>query len=169
VNRRGAFLAQARSDLAAYDALCRSKSLSPCHQLHYLQMLTEKIARAARMAAGVSNAHEMSHKAFSKLAAILARSDYAAKRLKMDKASYRHFLRRAHDIARDIEQLAPAIGTGPNVEYPWEGRDAAGEMTWYVPADYAFPVYHRLRQADGANLLKLVRILIEDFDAVMGH
>jgi hypothetical protein len=169
VNRREAFLEQARSDLTAYDELCRSKSLSPCHQLHYLQMLTEKIARAARMSAGVSNANEMSHKAFSKLAAILGRSDYAAKRLEMDKTSYRHFLRRAHDIARDIEQLAPAIGTGPNVEYPWEGRDAEGEMTWHVPAKYPFPVYLRLRQADGANLLKLVRILIEDFDAVMGE
>jgi hypothetical protein len=169
VSRRDPFLAQARSDLAAYDGLCRLKDLSPCHQLHYLQMLTEKIARALRMAAGVSNAHEASHKAFSKLTAILERSDFAAKRLAMDKASYRHFVKRAHGLAREIEQLAPAIGTGPNVEYPWEGRDDSGATTWHVPAEYPFPVYLRLRQADGVNLLKLVRILINDFDAVMGE
>jgi hypothetical protein len=169
VSRRDAFLAQARSDLTAYDALCTLKSVSPCHQLHYLQMLTEKISRAARMAAGVSNAHEASHKAFSKLTAILERSDFAAKRLGMDKASYRHFVKRAHGLAREIEELAPAIGTGPNVEYPWEGRDGDGAIIWHVPADYPFPVYLRLRQADGVTLLKLVRILIENFDAVMGE
>jgi hypothetical protein len=58
VNRRQAFLAQARSDLTAYDDLCKVKDLSSCHRLHYLQMFTEEIARAARMAAGMSNADQ---------------------------------------------------------------------------------------------------------------
>ena len=74
----------------------------------------------------------------------------------------------ARGVASDIWQLAPAIGTGPNVEYPWEGRDAEGDLVWYVPAEYPSPVYLRLRQPDGANLLKLVRILIESFSAVTG-
>lgn len=37
------YLAQARSDLRAYDLL---EPAEPCHRIHYLQMATEKLAKA---------------------------------------------------------------------------------------------------------------------------
>ena len=43
-----AFLAQARSDWNVYRLLSESREPS-CHALHYLQMATEKLAKAYRM------------------------------------------------------------------------------------------------------------------------
>lgn len=40
---QGLYLAQVRSDLRAFDSLAKA---DPCHQIHYLQMITEKLAKA---------------------------------------------------------------------------------------------------------------------------
>lgn len=45
----GAFIAQARSDFQVYRHLAQSPEFAVCHALHYLQMATEKLARAYRL------------------------------------------------------------------------------------------------------------------------
>ncbi len=43
-----AFAAQSRSDWQVYTLLAAEPSIPACHQLHYLQMACEKIAKAYR-------------------------------------------------------------------------------------------------------------------------
>ena len=47
-----AFLQQARSDWQAYNLVDHS-TLPSCHAMHYLQMATEKLAKAALLAGGM--------------------------------------------------------------------------------------------------------------------
>jgi hypothetical protein len=53
------------------------------------------------------------------------------------------------------------------VEYPWEGRDAAGDMTWLVPAEHPFRLLSRMHtNIRGYQLPQLLRRLFERFDAI---
>ena len=52
MNWTSAFARQAQSDFLARDQLLVNPRLPECHQLHYLQMAFEKLAKAHLIAAG---------------------------------------------------------------------------------------------------------------------
>jgi hypothetical protein len=99
LNRRQGFILQARSDFAIFRHLLDQPraSVPECHALHYLQMASEKLAKAILDAQGVA-ADPYSHIAFSNLPYRLARADIA-RAVGYDNArSYRAFLRRAAPV-----------------------------------------------------------------------
>jgi len=133
-------------------------------------MATEKITKAAVGAiTGMPAKH--SHVAFSQLEHFLRRRDVARALGYARYPTYVDVLKRTAPLRRQIEQLHPQVTTGPdegpNVEYPWEGRDAEGRAVWYVPAAHHFGLLPTLRQTpDGRSLLAFLERLITRFDAL---
>lgn len=160
-----AFIAQARSDWAVYEILAVQRDVEPCHRLHYLQMVCEKVAKAYRLrdtTAPVDNIVSR-HSGFAKFVApffiAVLKDEYRNR-----EAQLRQLLRQARAIAREIEKLAPAIdrlAAPENAEYPWE-RD--GQVT--APCSYGFPSLDLLRQAGGRAFLNLVERALDDFENV---
>ena len=160
-----AFLRQARSDFSIYQLLHETEGLPKCHELHYLQMNTEKLAKAVRLVFGGSSAAGYSHAAFSKLAGVLRMHRPTAAAMDMEPRAFRHFIRRTSALMAEIEQLHPQLGAAANVEYPWRGRDASGSSTWHAPIDYHFPITSKLNHyPDGQSLLKLIDRSIHNFN-----
>jgi len=126
-------------------------------------MATEKLAKAIGLestAAGFGRTHV----AFSKTIRILRNTPRLASTLDMTAKEYSHFSSRGFGISRAIEELHPQVPTagtvdGANVEYPWRLGGA-----WKAPCDHEFEVAEVLRSADGQRLLKLIGILLRDFD-----
>lgn len=174
----GAYLRQARSDFAVFRLLIgQDRSLvHECHPLHYLQMATEKLAKAAMLRLGVEGFDRFSHVAFSQLPYQLRRRDVAATMGWANFDAYRTFLRKSAPLFREIDELNPAVDTqgaagapreGPNVEYPWQSRDAAGSLHWTAPANHRFDLADRLRRSgEAATVLHFVHALMERFDEV---
>ena len=169
MTQQEAFLAQARSDYDVYKRLKNVDGLPACHWLHYLQMATEKLAKAIRMAFWATGADKESHVAFSKLLGVLQNAPQTAAALKMKSAAFKQLCRRTQPIIDEIERLAPAVGSGPNVEYPWQQRDAEGIFTWISPIDHAFGVERTLQSPNGDALLKLTELLLTDFERIVGR
>jgi hypothetical protein len=148
-----------------------------CHPLHYFQMATEKLAKAAFLALG-QPFDAFSHVAFSHLPTLLARRDVAMALGYHRFDAFRSFLSRSAPLFRKVDELNPAVGLptpgggpkdGPNVEYPWQARDAAGAVTWIVPAEYDFGFLDKLlRSGDAARMLAFVRVLVERFEPIFG-
>ena len=158
---------QAGSDLDAHEAL-RETDLPGCHHLHLLQMATEKLAKAISLNSSPTG-FGRTHVAFSKVTGALRVHSPLAGRLGWSVAKYQHFRERAHRLMRAIEELHPQVPTdgvpdGPNVEYPWERPDGS----WMAPASFRFPAEDWLRSADGIALLKLVRVVANDFNRLFG-
>jgi len=146
-----------------------------CHPLHYLQMATEKMSKAAFEALGVTT-DLFSHVAFSHAPYHLARRDVARALGYKDFNVYRDFLRRAAPFFRRVDELSPSVGLqtpggaatdGPNVEYPWQARNAAGALIWIAPAERGFGLLAQIeRGGDAARMVEFVRTLLDRFDAV---
>jgi hypothetical protein len=164
LNQREAFLAQARSDFAVCEHL-RAQDLAPCHWMHYLQMTTEKLAKAVRLSPAGGATFKHSHVAFSKLSAILRRQTVLAPTLHMETNSYREFIDQTSALRAGIEQLAPDVAGGrPNAEYPWEARDHSGQLRWWAPCDWTFPIEAEMRSPQGHALLKLITLLLRQYE-----
>jgi hypothetical protein len=173
-----AYRRQAQSDFRVYELLAGEKraDVPECHALHYLQMATEKIAKAAFLALQVEGFDKYSHVAFSELRRHLKRRDLAPKLAFRSFRSYRAFLKRAGSLFRRIDELSPAVGPqqpgggpkeGPNSEYPWRARDDAGQVVWHVPAEHSFGLLAELEQTTrGAQVIDFVHTLIARFDGV---
>jgi hypothetical protein len=173
-----AFLRQARSDFEVFQLLSEQDGsrVPECHPLHYLQMATEKLAKAAFIALGVQVGYRFSHVAFSHIPDHLCRRDVAHALGWQDFRAYQRFLARTAGLFRAIDELSPGVGPqqpgggsseGPNAEYPWIARDESGEMTWHAPADQRFDLLDKLhRSGDGATLFLFVRTLLERFNGV---
>lgn len=179
MKQHDALLRQARSDYAVFELLEQEDrdDVPECHPLHFLQMATEKLAKAAFLALGVP-IDRFSHVAFSHIPYQLVRSDIARSLGFRDFKAYRQFLIRAAPLFREMDELNPSVGLqmpgggpkdGPNVEYPWEGREPDGTATWVVPAEHRFSLLNKLRRpGDAARMLVFVRTMLDRFDAVIG-
>ena len=177
MTRADAFVAQARSDYRVFRLLLEAdRQIVPeCHPLHYLQMATEKLAKAAMSASDVEH-ERYSHIAFSTLPRQLARRDVARKLGYPTFDAYRAFLRRTAPLFRRIDELNPSVGpagvgTGagnsPNVEYPWLGRDELGSEAWVVPARFSFGIAGKAtRRGDFLQVLRFVEALLHRFDTI---
>ena len=154
-----AFHAQARSDFLVYEHLA-AQSLPECHALHYLQMAAEKVAKAVILRSNPTFGN--SHVAFSILPHHLARPDLGRALGWQDDRKYLAFLKAVKPLLRAVEELCPAIESGVNTEYPWEGRAADGTMAWQVPAEHRFGLMPRLRRPYyGVPLHQFMRLLLD--------
>lgn len=160
-----AFIAQARSDWALWGLLAGRKDVPVCHELHYLQMACEKLAKAYRLRDTVSPVEELvsRHTGFAKFLVpfciTVLKDEYRSK-----DAQFRGILSRTRAIAREIEKLAPAIdclAVPENAEYPWE-RD--NQVT--APCTYGFPALQLLRQPGGRMFLNLIERALGDYESV---
>lgn len=170
-----AFLRQARSDFAIYELLAREdRAMVPeCHPLQHLQMATEKLAKAAYERLDLTT-DLFSHLAFSLFPWHLARRDVAEALGFPNFRAYQTFLRRTAPLFRRIDELCPSVGPqgsasraiGENVEYPWDGRDRNGAVTWTAPADHEFGLLDKLMSSgDASRMVELVRRLLDRFEA----
>ncbi len=129
-------------------------------------MSVEKLAKAALQRAGHDSGY--THEAFSSLRHHLKRRDVARALGYPNFSTFRDFLDRSAGLFGEAEALHPDVPSGvdgPNVEYPWQARDADLMLTWRTPTDHDFLILKKLQtSADGAQMIDLIRLLIERFD-----
>lgn len=132
-----AYLAQARSDYAILKRL-DAPEVECCHRLHYLQMVTEKLAKAMLTPPRCAEPAPMTHTAFVRMLQVLKIRPEIRRQLGFrDAKVFKNYVDSLLDAAAKIEHLSPdqAGLTRPNPEYPWQTQPG-GEVQ--SPADYAF-------------------------------
>lgn len=158
-----AFWEQAQSDWKAYRAI-QSLPLDDCHALHYLQMTTEKLAKAMLLARGTDISEvRYSHKGFLRFLQLAARHPALPRQFNMPVRQFLEYVRSTLPLAGAIEHLAPALAQdGPNSEYPWQ--ETTGTIR--IPASYQFSASAQLKQPNGRKLLRLTQALLEQFESL---
>lgn len=163
-----AFIKQARSDWAVYRLLAATPGIAACHQLHYLQMACEKLAKAYRLRdEGVDVDETVSkHTGFEKFIAAFLLCPTMNAEYRGKDAQRKELLKSARSFARAIERLAPAIdrtATPENAEYPWEWE--AGKSV-VAPCEYEYPTLSLLEAARGRTFLNLLERAFRDFEKI---
>ena len=151
-----AYYEQARSDWALFTELLARADVSPSHSLHYLQMATEKLAKAYRFRDTETAVDTLltSHVGFHQFLNVFLRSpvmrlEYSGRTAQLE--------RLRHDcgkLSRAVEKLAPGVdrvGHPGNTEYPWSTGDAV-----VIPVRWSFPELSLLREPAGRIFLKFV-------------
>lgn len=161
----GAFALQSRSDWQVYNLLAGEPLLPDCHELHYLQMACEKIAKAYRCRDTTADFVDLlkRHVGFTKFMGSFLSSPSIKEAYRGRDAQLREISRFARGLAREIEKLAPAVdraGAPENAEYPWESGDKVTS-----PCQYSYPRLSLLTSAGGRTLLKLIDKAIQDFES----
>jgi hypothetical protein len=136
----------------------------PCHQLHYIQMIAEKLGKAYFWR--TKKAPRKSHAYFvSFLKALLDRSAAEVGRIAaafgFDRAGdFEAWATAVSPLAYEVERLSPdSANDGPNPEYPWP-RHAPTEY----PAGFNFQVWQRLTDTGrGRQLLKVLEAAVREF------
>jgi hypothetical protein len=154
---------QSRSDHKVL-LLLRKNNADPCHQLHYLQMVTEKLAKAylwrsgkpppkkhagfAQFMKSLGDIHPSNR---ARLATVLGFKNFK---------SLRTWIRSALPLVYELERLAPATAqNGPNPEYPWP-QDAPTEC----PARHQFALWGLLANTGhGRQLVQVIQTLVDKF------
>jgi hypothetical protein len=131
-----AYLRQAESDFRVFLLVKDREEVEACHKLHYLQMATEKLAKAflsfrtqGRRQPSVHDVLILFVKATIKYAPV-------ARAFRMASLSdYGEYVRQnILPVTAELQDLYPKGSEDkPNVEYPWE---ANGQL--YTPTDYSF-------------------------------
>ena len=153
---RESFFEQARCDYAQYRVLNASKG-STCHQLHFLQMATEKLAKAFLCAPSNTPPAKTHYAIVQVLNASKGRPEFRkALGYEGNYHAYCAYIDSLLEIAEGVEKLAPVgANTKVNPEYPWKDDD--GEVQ--CPARYAFSEFERTKLVKfNALLLALFRV-----------
>lgn len=150
---RNAFLRQAQSDFLTFEKQLRDAPA--CHRLHFLQMASEKLAKAILARPG--QRPPAKHNAFAGM--IKAMPQAVARAIGLETNSQIISLRKELlPCARELEELAPSGGVDkPNAEYPWQGPRGV-----VSPLDYNF----RLLSPNNAPMKKLIKLIdrcLKDF------
>jgi hypothetical protein len=122
MNWKDAFLKQSYSDYDIFQYLQKSQNkIAFCHQLHYLQMATEKFAKA-QLCIDDDPPGKMTHFVLVKyLQTIKGRSDIKRRLgFQYKNTQFQNLINQVLPIAKKIEELAPSGTNNPNPEYPWE-------------------------------------------------
>jgi hypothetical protein len=155
---------QAKSDHEILDLL-RSQGVDHCHELHYLQMVTEKLAKAYFWR--TSSAPPRNHTGFVQFMRRLG----AASRSEQESIAsvfaftrfedFQQWIRTTLPLAYALEKLAPALAqNGPNPEYPWPHNAPIDS-----PASHDFDVWRQLTETgSGRQLLKVIKQAVDRFD-----
>lgn len=153
---------QAKSDHDAF-VLLRRQGLPQCHSLHYLQMVTEKIAKAYFWRSG--HPPPRSHAGLVQLLRFLGQVRQTERERLANLFSFNRFedfqnwIRSILPIAYDLERLAPDLcNNGPNPEYPWPHAQPE-----FAPASHDFAVWRTLASGRGRDLMRVIRIAVERF------
>jgi hypothetical protein len=132
-----AYARQGAADLSVYHELvklCTAGTIEDCHEMHYLQMAIEKLARAYMLkhSKGDRTRYLNSHVAVNDFAQIYVSSLEWAPRFDGNRGLWSQ----VKQLAGAIEELAPAVerqARPSNAEYPWsDGKSLT------VPKDVAF-------------------------------
>jgi hypothetical protein len=153
---------QAKSDHDVLTIL-RSEGVAQCHPLHYLQMVTEKIAKAYFWRS--HSPPPQSHAGFVQFLRFLGHVQkkdrsrianlFSFKRF----ADFQNWIFAVLPIAYELERLAPNLANnGPNPEYPWPHAKPAT-----APVNYKFPIWNSLLSGQGRDLMRIVRIAVNEF------
>lgn len=159
-----AYITQARSDWALFERLQVMADVAPCHRLHYLQMACEKLAKAYRFrdTETLPSSLLTQHVGFAKFLNLFLRAPQVRETFDGKLEQLRTIQRECNRIAREVEQLAPAVDRGnspQNAEYPWWD----GERI-ITPCQYEYPNLSLLREKGGRAFLKWIREALERFD-----
>jgi hypothetical protein len=155
---------QARSDFELFRQLRRT-GVAQCHQLHYLQMATEKLSKAYLWRSG--NPPPRSHTGFVRfLRALLGRRpatelERIANILGFGRTGdLDNWVVSIQPLAYALQNMAPAeAGNGPNPEYPWPHQDPA-----YCPANYPFDLWTQLSDTGrGRKLMEFIGTAVRRF------
>lgn len=143
--------------------LLRGRGIAACHSLHYLQMVTEKLAKAYFWRSGAPPPR--THAGFAQFLRFLGqiRSDertrvatiFTFKRFE----DFQAWLRAVIPIAYELERLSPDVANnGPNAEYPWPH-----ERPTTAPVDHNFSLWTFLLSARGRDLMRIIQIAVARF------
>jgi hypothetical protein len=166
MNWQEAYLAQARSDWTTYRILQQHADVGAHDELHYLQMASEKLAKAALLASGVELAEvRTTHRVVVKCLRVLRHCGPLQRAYGLDNDAWRQMLGSLAPAADSIELLCPALaGSGPNTEYPWSTVDG-GEAI--APCRHAWRPDPRQNRRT-IRLLALLDLLLRDFERLFG-
>lgn len=156
-----AYLEQARSDWKVWDLLKRQE-IQSCHIIHYLQMTSEKLAKAFLLSSGTIKVEKVqrTHLAFRRFLQVAARNAALQELLGMTSAQLRSHIAKMIPIADTIERLSPALAEGgPNVEYPWQSPD----HTIQIPTQFDFYQITELQKPGGVNMVKFIQKVLDKF------
>jgi len=153
---------QAKSDHEAF-VLIRGHGIAQCHSLHYLQMITEKIAKAYFWRSG--SPPPRSHAGFVQFLRFLGQirpndreriaNLFTFKRY----TDFQNWIRAVLPIAYDLERLAPTLANnGPNPEYPWPHAQPQ-----HAPANHKFSIWPSLASRQGRDLMRIIHIAVNRF------
>jgi hypothetical protein len=153
---------QAKSDHEAF-VLIRGSNVAQCHSLHYLQMVTEKIAKAYfwRSASPPTKCHTGFVQYLRFLGQIRSehRDRIANVFLFKRFLDFQVWIRAALPFAYDLERLAPSLANnGPNPEYPWPHS-----LPQYAPANHEFAIWSSLKSSKGRDLMRIIHIAVDRF------
>ena len=135
-----------------------------CHRLHYLQMATEKAAKAVVHAlGGYLPSQGYSHAFVRSLVQALKQGAIGSALGWSGFRQYKAMLESVRPLLHAVDQLRPTEDLyHPNAEYPWLERAAGRADTWRVPAEHSFDVDPRSRQY--TNLIVFIRRLLDRLD-----
>ncbi len=154
---------QSRSDHLIL-LLLRRNAADSCHQLHYLQMATEKLAKAYFWRTG--SPPPKLHVGFVQFMRSLggvqpARQNSIATALGFKKfAEFQSWARMVMPMVYELERLAPALSLdGPNPEYPWPH-----DLPTDNPVRHEFALWSELTgSAMGRRLLRVIDLAVDRF------
>lgn len=153
---------QAKSDHELF-VLLRGLGVSQCHSLHYLQMVTEKIAKAYFWRSG--SPPPQSHAGFVQFLRFLGQTRPNERDRIADLFTFRRFsdfqswIRAVLPMAYDLERLAPALAQdGPNPEYPWPHAQPQ-----FAPANHQFTIWPFLHSGQGRDFMRVLRVAVDRF------
>jgi hypothetical protein len=151
---REAFFLQARSENEIRKLLNRAKA-EYAHQLHYLQMASEKLAKAYATTPGSLEPPTLTHTGLVRLLRLLKSMPRIRRELGyVHTEAFRAFIDSLIPVAARIERLAPSLASihEPNPEYPWQDRQT---QEIFVPAAFNFPDF----KPTSPLMLKFERLL----------
>ena len=156
MNWKQAFLEQSENDFSIFCEFYKLKK-PRCQQLHYLQMTTEKLAKA-HLCSKNNIPPKTTHIGFSKfLQQIKGQPDFQRKLgYKNKNSAYDAYIDSLVPLAQSIEQLAPEGKqlNKPNPEYPWKSG-----IQVLAPLHYEFKnIYDQESQLN--KLIDLIRQLL---------
>lgn len=139
MNWRDAFLRQARSENDLRRRL-NDPAVEYSHRLHYLQMVTEKLAKGFQADVSDPEPPPTSHHALVRLLQTLKGRRELRQQLGFDDAAvFKQYIDSLLDLADRVERLAPSAAglTQPNPEYPWK-NPKSGVVSAPIDFDFAF-------------------------------
>ena len=153
---------QAACDHAAFKEL-RGQGFAQCHTLQFLQMATEKIAKAYFWRSG--SPPPKSHAGFVQFLRFLGqirqpdRGRIAALFTFGRFTDFQTWIYSVQPIAYSLERVTPDLANnGPNPEYPWPHS-----APQFAPATHDFEVWAELKSGSGRHLMRVIEIAIEQF------